>query len=106
MPRVIKLPKELADELNRLAAAEHKPCTTYIVEALWRDVKRNKQREALKLSAGAWNPSDHTELANGGAAQVEQIRSERDERFDETIRRAINYLTHLQIGVQLKYGYG
>jgi hypothetical protein len=50
-------------------------------------VKRNRQREALKLSAGAWNPADHPELAQGGAAHVDQIRSEPDERFDDAIRR-------------------
>jgi hypothetical protein len=87
MSSVIKIPEELAHELDRLAGAEHKPRTAYAVDVLWRDVRRNKQREALKLSAGAWNPSDHPELAQGGAAYVEKIRSEPDERFDDTIRR-------------------
>ena len=68
MPSVIKIPAELAQELDRLAGAEHKPRTTYVVDVLWRDVKRNKQRQALKLSAGTWNPADHPELAQGGAA--------------------------------------
>ena len=87
MPSVIKIPKELAHELDRLAGAEHKPRTAYVVEVLWRDVQRNKQREALKLSAGAWNPAGHPELANGGAACVEQIRSEPDQRFEDAIRQ-------------------
>jgi hypothetical protein len=86
MPSVIKIPQELARELDRLAGAEHKPRTSYVVDVLWRDVRRNKQREALKLSAGAWNPADHPELAQGGAARVEQIRSERDARFESAIR--------------------
>jgi hypothetical protein len=46
----------------------------------------NRQREALKLSAGAWNPTDHPELTQGGAAYVERIRSEPDEWFDDAIR--------------------
>jgi hypothetical protein len=87
MPSVIKIPAELAQELDRLAGAEHKPRTTYVVDVLWRDVRRNKQREALKLSAGAWNPADHPELAQGGAARVDQIRSERDARFDDAVRK-------------------
>jgi len=86
MPSVIKIPEELAHELDRLAEAEHKRRTTYAVDVLWRDVKRNKQREALRLSAGAWNPADHPELAHGGAAYVEKIRSEPDERFEDAIR--------------------
>lgn len=87
MPSVIKIPEELAHELDRLAGAEHKPRTAYAVDVLWRDVRRNKQREALKLSAGAWNSADHPELAQGGAAYVDTIRSERDERFEDAIRR-------------------
>lgn len=86
MSSVIKIPEELARELDRLAGAERKPRTAYIVDVLWRDVRRNRQREALKLSAGAWNAADHPELAQGGAAYVEQIRSEPDERFDKILK--------------------
>ena len=87
MSSIIEIPEELAHELDRLAGAEHKPRTAYAIDVLWRDVRRNKQREALKLSAGAWNPNDHPELAQGGAAYVDEIRSEPDERFDNAIRR-------------------
>lgn len=87
MPTVIKLPEELARELDLLAAAEHKARTEYVVELLWRDVLRHHQRETLKLSAGVWNPADHPELASGGAAYVEQIRSEPDDRFEDAIRQ-------------------
>ena len=86
MPSVIKIPEELARELDRLAGAEHKPRAAYAVGVLWRDVRRNKQREALKLSAGAWNRADHAELAQGGASYVDEIRSEPDERFEAAIR--------------------
>ena len=51
-----------------------------MVDLLWREVKRNKQRRALKLSAGAWNADHHPELAEGGAAYVEILRSEPDRR--------------------------
>jgi hypothetical protein len=87
MQNVIKIPEELAHELDLLAQAEHKRRTPYVVDVLWRDVKRNKQRQALKLSSGAWNPGHHPELAQGGAAYVEKIRSEPDERLEDAIRR-------------------
>ncbi len=87
MPNVIEIPEELANELDRLAGAEHKPRTAYAVDVLWRDVQRNKQREALKLSAGIWRDVDHPELGQGSAAYVEQIRSEPDERFEDAMRR-------------------
>jgi len=61
--------------------------TTYVVDLLWRDVRRNKQLQALKLSAGSWNPEHHPELAQGGAAYVDAIRSEPDGRFDDAISR-------------------
>jgi hypothetical protein len=83
MPNVINIPQELAHELDLLARAEHKRRTPYVVELLWRDIRRNKQLQALKLSSGSWNPDDHPELAQGGAAHIEKIRSE----HDDAIRR-------------------
>lgn len=70
-----------------MAKAEHKPRTAYVVDLLWSDVKRRKRRQALQLSSGAWNLDDHPELAQGGEAYVEKIRSETDERFEDAIRR-------------------
>ena len=86
MPSVIKIPEELAHELDRLAGAEHKPRTAYVVDLLWRDVRRHRQREVLRFSSGAWNPAAHPELADGGAAYVDQIRSEMDERFEAAVK--------------------
>jgi hypothetical protein len=85
MASVINIPESLAHELDQLAEAERKQMSTYVVEVLWNDVKRNKQRNALKLSAGAWDPNDHPELAHGGAAYVEKIRSEPDERSEDAM---------------------
>jgi hypothetical protein len=88
MQNVIEIPEDLAHELDLLAGAEHKRRTSYIVDLLWQDVRRHKQRLALNLSAGAWKQEDHPELAEGGAAYVEKIRSEPDERFDDAIRES------------------
>jgi hypothetical protein len=82
---IIKIPDGLANELDKLAG--HKKRSAYAIDVLWRDVRRNKQREALKLSRGAWKAQDHPELAQGGAVYVDQIRSEPDERFEEALRR-------------------
>lgn len=86
MANVINIPESLAHELDQLAEAERKQTSTYVVEVLWKDVQRNKQRQALKKSSGAWNLAEHPELAQGGAAYVEKIRAEPDERFDDAIR--------------------
>ena len=90
MASVIEIPESLAQELDQLAESEHKARTAYVVDVLWRDVKRNKQRQALKLSSGAWNPADHPELADGAAAYIERMRSEPDERFEDAVRRNQN----------------
>lgn len=90
MMNVIEIPETLAQELDQLAESEHKQRTAYVVDILWRDVKRNKQRQALKFSSGAWNPADHPELADGAAAYIEKMRAEPDERFEDAIRRNQN----------------
>jgi len=82
MQNVIEIPEELAHELDRFAGAEHKARSAYVVDVLWRDVRRHNQREALMLSAEAWSSAEHPELSEGGAAYVDRIRSESDERFD------------------------
>jgi hypothetical protein len=87
MQTVIKIPETLARELDQLAEAEGKRRTAYAVEVLSREVKRNRQRQALKLSAGAWSLDRHPELAEGGEAYVDKIRSEPDERFEDALRR-------------------
>ena len=90
MASVIEIPESLAHELDKLAEAEHKSRTAYVVDVLCQDVKRNKLRQALDDSSGAWNPADHPELADGAAAYIERMRSEPDERFEDAIRRNQN----------------
>lgn len=70
----IQVPDELAVELDRLAGAAK--LSDYAVDVLWREVRRTRQLEAIRSSAGCWKQEDHPELAQGGAAYVEQIRSE------------------------------
>ena len=66
MPIVIKIPEELAHDLDRLAGAEHKPRATYVIDLLWRDVRLNKQREALRLSSGPGIPRRTLNLLRAG----------------------------------------
>ncbi|HYL77727.1 MAG TPA: hypothetical protein VEU96_26165 [Bryobacteraceae bacterium] len=82
---IIKVPDELAHEIDRLAGAKKR--SAFAVDVLWREVRRNRQREALRASAGSWKTEDHPELAQGGAAYVEEIRSERDSRYEDALDR-------------------
>ena len=82
---IIKVPDELAHEIDRLAGAKKR--SAFAVEILWKEVRRNRQREAIRASAGSWKQEDHPELARGGAAYVDEIRSEPDDRFNEALTR-------------------
>ncbi|HLN04071.1 MAG TPA: hypothetical protein VK335_32595 [Bryobacteraceae bacterium] len=73
---IIKIPTDLAHEIDRVAGRKMR--SAFVVDVLRREVRRLRQRAALKLSAGAWRTEDHPELLQGGAAYVEQIRSDRD----------------------------
>lgn len=82
---IIKVPDELAHEIDRLAGTGRR--SAFAVDVLWREVRRNRQREAIRRSAGLWRQEDHPELANGGAAYVDHVRSESDDRFEEALGR-------------------
>jgi hypothetical protein len=82
---IIKVPDDLAHEIDRLAGAKKR--SAYAVDVLWREVRRYRQREALRASAGSWKAEDHPELARGGGAYVEEIRAERDGRFEDALKR-------------------
>jgi len=81
---IIKIPDELAGEIDRLAGPKRR--SAYAIQILWTDIQRSRQREALQSTRGAWKQENHPELAQGGAAYVEQIRSEPDERFEDAMR--------------------
>lgn len=82
---IIEVPDELAQEIDRLAGTSTR--SGYVIEVLWRQVRAARQREDLLASAGVWKPQDHPELALGGAAHIETIRAERDERVEQVLHR-------------------
>lgn len=78
---IIKVP----DEIDRLAGVKKR--SAYAIDVLWKEVRRTRQREALRSSAGSGKPENHPELARGGAAHVEEIRAEPDDRFEDALNR-------------------
>ena len=86
---IIKIPDELATEIDRVAGLKKR--SAYAIEILWRDIRRTQQREAFRATRGTWKHEDHPELAEGGgAAYVEQIRSEPEERLEAAINHPGN----------------
>ena len=63
MESVIQIPESLAQELDMLAESEHKPLADYAVDVLWRDVERNKQQQAMKISNDA-SPAANVQAAS------------------------------------------
>jgi hypothetical protein len=53
----------------------------YIVDLAKREIKLNRQRNALRAAKEAWKPEDHPELAQGAASWVRGIRQESLKRF-------------------------
>jgi hypothetical protein len=84
----INVPDELVHEIDLLAGVGQR--SAYVVDVLWKEIRRTRQREALRESAGAWAPENHPELIHGGAAFLEATRSERDERFEKALDRHLS----------------
>jgi hypothetical protein len=61
--------------------------TTYAGGTNMCDFGSDRQREAWRETAGAWNSEDHPELAQGAAAWIRQIRERDNQRFEELERR-------------------
>jgi hypothetical protein len=57
------LPKPLVDDLHRYVPARQR--TRFVSEAVARELRRLKLRQALDAAAGAWRDEDHPELATG-----------------------------------------
>ncbi|MBL7163569.1 MAG: hypothetical protein ISS57_13290 [Anaerolineales bacterium] len=57
------LPKSLVDDMRAHIPARER--TKFITEVLERELRRKRQRAALKASYGAWSDEDHPEMATG-----------------------------------------
>jgi hypothetical protein len=52
-----------------------------------REIKLDRQREALHSATGAWRTEDHPELATGAAGWVREIRRESVRRYEKIQRQ-------------------
>ena len=57
--------------------------TAFLVDLEKREIKLNRQRNALRAVKGAWKPEDHPELAQGAAQWIRNIRQESVKRFEK-----------------------
>ena len=82
---MVPYPREVISEIDRIVS--HGKRTAFLVELSQREVKLNRQRNALRAAKGAWKSKDHPELAQGAAQWVRSIRQESVKRFAQIERR-------------------
>ena len=84
MPRqrvMVPYPPDVIAEIDKIVS--HGKRTAFLVELAKREIKLNRQRQALRAATGAWKAEDHPELAGGAASWVHQIRQESVKRFEK-----------------------
>lgn len=80
---MVPYPPEVIAEIDKMVS--HGKRTAFLVELAKREIKLNRQRQALKAATGAWKAADHPELAEGAAKWVREVRKEsvsRSERIE------------------------
>ena len=73
------LPDDLLNDLKQLVGQRQQ--SRFVAEALRKELQREKMKNVLKTSFGAWKDEDHTELQGGVDQHVRKLRkSTRSER--------------------------
>ena len=78
---MVPYPPEVIAEIDKIVSQGHR--TAFLVDLAKREIKLNRQRNALRAAKGAWKPEDHPELAQGSAQWVRDIRQESVKRFEK-----------------------
>jgi metal-responsive CopG/Arc/MetJ family transcriptional regulator len=73
------LPKDLVEEVDRVAGPRGR--SRYVAEALEARLRRDRLRDAVVKTAGAWSMSDYPEFATSEMV-VEWVRARRSEVTD------------------------
>ena len=71
MPRqrvMVPYPPDVIAEIDKIV--RHGERTAFLVDLAKREIKLNRQRQALRAAKGAWKAEDHPELAGGAARWV------------------------------------
>jgi len=81
---MVPYPQEVIAEIDKIVT--HGKRTTFLVDLAMREIKLNRQRNALRGGKGAWKPEDHPELTEGAAKWIHSIRRESVKRFEKIER--------------------
>jgi hypothetical protein len=81
---MVPYPPEVIAEVDKLVS--HGKRTAFLVDLARREIKLNRQRDALRAAKGSWKAEDHPELADGAAKWVHEIRQETIKRYEKIER--------------------
>ena len=81
---MVPYPPEVIAEIDKIVSEEKR--TAFLVELAKREIKLNRQRNALRAVKGSWKVEDHPELAQGAAPWLRSIRQESLKRFEKIER--------------------
>jgi hypothetical protein len=81
---MVPYPPDVIAEVDKLVS--HGKRTAFLVDLARREIKLNRQKEALRAAKGAWKAEDHPELADGAAKWIREIRQESVKRYEKIER--------------------
>ncbi len=82
---MVPYPPDVIAEIDKIVS--HGKRTAFLIDLAKREIKLNRQRNALREARGAWKTEDHPELANGAANWIREIRQESKKRFERIEQR-------------------
>lgn len=82
---MVPYPADVIAEIDKIASRGKR--TAFLVDLALREIKLNRQRNALRAVKGSWKPEDHPELVHGAAEWVRKIRQESIDRFNRIEQR-------------------
>jgi hypothetical protein len=81
---MVPYPPEVIAEIDKLVSNGKR--TAFLVDLAKREIKLNRQKEALRAAKGAWKSEDHPELADGAAKWIHDLRQESVKRYQKIER--------------------
>ena len=81
---MVPYPPDVIAEIDQMVGYGKR--AAFLVELAKREIKLNRQRQALQAATGAWKTEDHPELAGGAANWVREIRQDSVKRFEKIER--------------------
>jgi hypothetical protein len=81
---MVPYPPDVIAEIDKIVT--HGKRTAFLVDLAKREIKLNRQRNALRAVKGSWKAKDHPELAEGAAKWIREIRQDSVKRYEKIER--------------------